>query len=116
MYERCFAAVTFPNLVFAIVKHKRVFHCALEDVSFIAYEIHISRISRDSCRAHGNDKNVTCNLPMLAILVVHAMAHGVCHRPFHGRGFWAQPLAFPCGTKWHCDRFSSEYFDGPFSV
>jgi hypothetical protein len=51
-------------------------------------------MSRDSCRAHGDDKRVTCNLPMLATLVVHAMAHGVCHWPIRAEVFELSPWLF----------------------
>lgn len=90
----CYAAFIFPNLVSAVVKYERAFHCAPEDGRFIAYEIYICRISCDNSQPHRLDKRVTCNLPLLATLVVHAMAHGVRHRPITAEVFEFSPRLF----------------------
>jgi hypothetical protein len=65
--------------------------CAPEDVGSIAY---IRLISRDNSLAHKHDKRVTSNLPMLATLLVHVMAHGARLWPITAEVFELSPWLF----------------------
>jgi len=53
---------------------------------------------------------------MLATLVIHAMVHGVCHRPITVEVFELSPWLFHKVRSGTVIYFPPEYFDGPLSV